>query len=80
MNCSGARCKYSMQKLRKACPELCLPEKSGGEGSFSLTHCLDEAARTGKGGLTREGDVGIGGGAMVGARAGLVMSWVICCN
>jgi len=69
-----------MQELRKACPELCLPEKLGGEGSFSLTHCLDEVARTGKGGLTREGDVGIGGGAMVGAGAGLVMSWVICCN
>jgi len=69
-----------MQELRKACPELCLPKKLGGEGSFSLTRCLDEAARTGKGGLTREGDVGIGGGAMVGAKAGLVMSWVICYN
>ena len=56
MNCSRARCKYSTQELRKTCPELCLPEKSGGEGSFSLTRCLDEAARAGKGGLTREGD------------------------
>jgi len=65
--------------LRKAHPELRLSEKSGGEGSFGLAHCLDEVARAGKGGLTREGDVGIRGGVTVGAGVGLVISWVICC-
>jgi len=69
-----------MQELRKACLELCSPEKSGGEGSFGLARCLDEVARAGEGGLTREEDTGIRGGAMVGAGAELVMSWVICCN
>jgi len=72
VNCSGARRKYSMQELRKARLELCLLEKSGGEGSFGLVCCLDRAARTGEGGLTGGGDVGIGGGATVGA--GVVMS------
>jgi len=72
INCSGAKCKYSMQELRKACPELRLPEKSGGEGSFGLVCCLDGADGTGKGGLTGSGDGGIGGRATVGA--GAVMS------
>ena len=79
VNCFRARHKYSMQELRKACPELCSPEKSGGEGSFGLAYCLDEAAGAGKGGLTGGGDVDIRGGATVGAGAELVISWVICC-
>ena len=72
MNCSGARHKYSMQELRKARPELCSLEKSGGEGSFGLVRCLNGAAGTGEGGLTGGGDRGIGGGATVGT--GAVMS------
>jgi len=58
--------------LRKARLELHSPEKSGGEGSFGLIHCLDRVDRTREGGLTGDGDVGIGGGATVGA--GAVMS------
>ena len=65
VNCSRARRKYSVQELRKACPELRSPEKSGGEGSFGLIRCLDGVAGTGEGGLT-------GGGATVGT--GAVMS------
>jgi len=61
-----------MQKLRKARPELCSLEKSGGEGSFGLVCCLDGAAGTGGGGLTGGGDGGIGGRATVGT--GAVMS------
>ena len=72
VNCSGARRKYRVQKLRKARPELYSPEKSGGEGSFGLVCCLDGAARTGGGGLTGGRDGGIGGGAIVGT--GAVMS------
>jgi len=72
VNCSGARRKYRVQKLRKARLELCSPEKSGGEGSFGLVCCLDGAAGTGGGGLTGGGDGGIGGGATVGT--GAVMS------
>jgi len=53
--------------LKKAQLELRSLEKSGGEGSFGLTCCLDGAAKT-------EGGAGIGGGATVGARARLVMS------
>jgi len=79
VNCSRARHKYSMQKLRKAHPELRSPEKSGREGSFGLARYLDEVARVGEGGLTRDRDVDIGGGVTVGAGAGLVVSWVICC-
>ena len=74
MNCSGARRKYSVQELRKARPELHSPEKSGGKGSFGLACYLDEVARAGERGLTRGRDVGIGGGAMVGAGVGLVIS------
>jgi len=69
-----------MQELRKACPELHLLEKSGGEGSFGLAYCLDEAVGAGEGDLTGGGDTGIGGRATVGAGAGLVISWVIYCN
>jgi len=72
VNCSGAKHKYSMQELRKACPELHSLEKSGGEGSFGLICCLDRADRTGEEGLTGSGDGSIGGGATV--RAGVVMS------
>jgi len=86
VNCSRTRHKYSVQELRKACPKLCSPEKSGGEESFGLAHCLDKATGVREGGLTRGGDagikggdVGIKGGAMVSAEAGLVISWVICC-
>ena len=61
-----------MQELRKACPELRLLEKSGGEGSFGLICCLNGADGTGKGGLTGSGDGGIGDRATVGA--GAVMS------
>jgi len=62
--------------LKKAQLELCLPEKSGGEGSFGLACCLGKAARTGERGLIRGGDIGIRGGAMVGvgAEAELVIS------
>jgi len=35
LNCSRARCKYSIQELKKARLELRSPEKSGREGSFS---------------------------------------------
>ena len=79
MNCSRARHKYNVQELRKAHPELHLPEKSRREGSFGLACCLDKAARARERGLTGGGDMGIGGGATVGAGAGLVISWVICC-
>jgi len=58
--------------LRKACPELHLPEKSGGEGSFGLVCCLDGVDGTGEGGLTGSGNGGIGGGATIGT--GAVMS------
>jgi len=78
VNRSRARYKYSVQELRKACLELHLPEKSGGEGSFGLARCLDEAARAGEGGITRGGEIGIGGGATVDAGVELVISWVIC--
>ena len=61
-----------MQELRKARPELHLPEKSGGEGSFGLVHCLDRADGTGEEGLTGGRDVGIRGAVTVGA--GAVMS------
>jgi len=72
VNYSGAKCKYSVQKLRKARPELRSPEKSRGEESFGLVCCLDGAAGTGEGGLTGGGDRGIGGRATVGT--GAVMS------
>jgi len=58
-----------VQELRKACLELRSPEKSGGEGSFSLVHCLDGADGTREGGLTGGRDGGIRGGATVGAGA-----------
>ena len=72
VDCSRAKCKYSMQELRKAHPELHLAEKSGGEGSFGLVHCLDGADGTGEGGLTGSRDRGIRGGVTVGV--GAVMS------
>jgi len=72
VNCSRAKCKYSVQELRKACLELCSPEKSRGEGSFGLVHCLDRANGTRKEELTGDRDVGIGGGATI--RAEAVMS------
>jgi len=72
VKCSEARRKYSMQKLRKAHLELHSPEKSGGEGSFGLACCLDEAVRAEERDLTGGGDIGIGGGATVSAGAELV--------
>jgi len=69
LNCSGARRRYNVQELKKAQPELRLPEKLGGEGSFGFVCCLDGI---GEGGLTGGRDVGIGGRATVGA--GAVMS------
>jgi len=60
--------------LRKACPELRSPEKSGGEKSFGLAHYLDGAAGAGEGGVTGGGDMGIRGGATVGAGAEPVIS------
>jgi len=45
-----------VQELRKAHPELRLPEKSRGEGSFGLVCYLDRADGTGEGGLTGGGD------------------------
>jgi len=80
MNCSRARHKYRVQELRKAHPELRFLEKSGGEGSFGLARCLDEAAGAREGGVTRGGDIGIGGGAAVDSGAELVISWIICCS
>ena len=72
MNCSQAKCKYSVQELRKARPELRSPEKSGGEESFGLVCYLDRVDRTREGGLTGGRDMGIGGRVTVGAR--VVMS------
>ena len=66
--------------MRKAHPELRSPEKSGGEGSFGLARCLDEAVGAGEGGVTGGGDTGIGGRAMVDTGAELVISWVTCCS
>jgi len=69
LNCSGARHRYKVQKLKKASPELCSPEKSGGEGSFGLVRCLDGVDGTREGGLTGDRNVGIGGGVTVGVEA-----------
>jgi len=80
VNCSGARRKYKVQELRKARPELCSPEKLGGEGSFGLARCLDEVAEAREGGVTGGEDTGIGGRATVDTGAELVISWVTCCS
>jgi len=74
LNCSGARCKYNVQELRKARPELHSPEKSGGEESFGLICCLDGVAGVREGGTARGGDMGIGGRVTAGAGVGLVIS------
>jgi len=74
LNCSRAKCKYRVQELKKAQPELCLPEKFGGERSFGLAYCLDGAAGTRREELTGGGDAGIGDGVTVRAGAGLIMS------
>jgi len=74
LNYSGARCRYNVQEFKKAQPEICLPEKSGEEGSFGLVRCLVGADGTGEGGLTGGEDVVTGGGATVGAGAGPVIS------
>jgi len=74
LNCSGARRRYNVQEFKKARPEVHSPEKSGGEGSFGLVHCLVRADGTGEGGLTGGGDVVTRGGATVGAGAGPVIS------
>jgi len=49
LNCSGARCRYNVQELKKAQPELLSLKKSGEEESFSLIYCLDRADGTCKG-------------------------------
>jgi len=74
LNCSRARRRYNVQEFKKAQPEVRSPEKSGGEGSFGLVHCLVGADGTGEGGLTGGGDVVTGGGATIGAGAGPVIS------
>jgi len=74
LNCSRARRRYNVQEFKKAQPEVRSPEKSGGEESFGLVHCLVGADGTGEGGLTGGGDVVTGGGATIGAGAGPVIS------
>ena len=74
LNCSGARHRYNVQKFKKAQSEVCSPEKSGGEGSFGLVHCLVRADRTREGGSTGGGDVVIRGGMTVGVGAESVIS------
>jgi len=54
-------------------------QHAGVEEGSSRTLFAGEVWGRGEGGLTREEDTGIGGRAMVGAGAGLVISWVICC-
>jgi len=70
LNCSGARHKYNIQELKKAQPELHSPEKLKREESFGLVRCLDRVNGTGEGGLTGGRDMGIRGGATVGAGQG----------
>jgi len=48
--------------------------------SFGLAHCLDRASGTRGGGLTGGEGTGARGRVMVGAEAGLVMSWMSCCS
>jgi len=74
VNCSRARCKYNVQELRKARPELCLLEKLQGEGSFGLIRYLDRTAGTREGGVTGRRDMGIRGEVTAGAGARPVMS------
>jgi len=74
LNCSRARRRYNVQEFKKARPEVRSPEKLGGEGSFGLVRCLVGADGTREGGLTGGGDVVTGGGATVGAGAGVVIS------
>jgi len=74
LNCSGARCRYNVQKFKKARPEVCSLKKLSGEESFGLVRCLVGADGTGEGGLTGGGDIVIGGGVTVGAGAGPVIS------
>jgi len=69
LNYSRTRHRYNVQELKKARLEFHSPEKSGGEGSFGLVHCLNGVDGTGKEGLTGGRDVGIGGGVTVGAEA-----------
>jgi len=54
-------------------------QRAGVEEGSSRTLFAGEVWGRGERGLTRGGDMGIGGRAMVGAGAGLVISWVICC-
>jgi len=74
LNCSGARRRYNVQEFKKARPEVRSPEKLGREGSFGLVRCLVRADGTGERGLTGGGDVVTGGGAIIGAGAGPVIS------
>jgi len=63
LNCSGARCRYNILELKKARLVFHSLEKSEREGSFGLIYCLARTDGTREGGLTRGGDVGIGGKA-----------------
>jgi len=54
-------------------------QHAGVEEGSSRTLFAREVWGREEGGLTREGDTGIGGRVTVGAGAGLVTSWVICC-
>jgi len=74
LNCSGARRRYNVQEFKKARPEVRSLEKSGGEGSFGLVHCLVGVDGTGEGELAGGGDIVIGGGVTVGAGTGPVIS------
>jgi len=74
LNYSRARCKYSIQKLKKAQPKLHLLEKSREEGSFGLACYLDKATRTRGGELTGRGGINTEGEVTVRAGARLVMN------
>ena len=74
LNCSRARRRYNIQELKKVGLKLHSLEKLGGERNLGLVRYLDGADGTGKGELTGDRDVGIGGGATVGAGAGPVIS------
>jgi len=74
LNCFRARHRYNIQEFKKVRLEVRSLEKSGGEGSFGLVHCLVGADGTGEGGLTGGEDVVNGGRATVGAGAEVVIS------
>jgi len=69
-----------MQELRKARPELCSLEKSGGERNFGFARCLNRASKTRGERLTGGEGTGAGSRVMVGVGVELVISWVSCCS